>query len=282
MRRKLSILLWQRYFRALERIAPERGAARVMQMWRTPSQTSLPPVHIPDLVGRRHLVPVNGRAVIAEEWGDGPTVYLLHGFGGSRKDFHPLVPILLNAGFRAVAFDAPAHGASDPGRLGGRQTVLSEFVDALFAVIQATGPAFAVVAHSGGGSSAARAVLDGLPVDRLVLIAPMNNLVEHTARFRLALGYGPRIETGFLNRLQDEIAAPLDDWNIAGQAGEHQELPPLLVIHDEGDRKVPAADGMAIAAAWPQSQLHITAGLSHRRILRDPAVLEAVSTFLSS
>jgi pimeloyl-ACP methyl ester carboxylesterase len=251
-----------------------------MRMWCTPPRISLPPLVIAP--GRRFTVPVDGRTVAAEEWGEGPTVYLLHGFGGSRTDFHPFVPALTAAGYRVVAFDAPAHGASDPGALGGRQSVLSEFVDALAAVVRVSGPALALIAHSGGGSSAARAALDGLPVQRLVLIAPMNNLTDHTSRFRAALGYGPRIETGFLNRLQKQVKAPLTDWDIAARAGERQDLPSLLVVHDQDDRRVPPADSRAIADAWPRSQLQLTSGLGHRRILRDPAVLEAVVTFVGS
>ena len=55
---------------------------------------------------------------------------------------------------------------------------------------------------------------------------------------------------------------------------------PLLIVHDEDDVDVPWQDGERYAQAWPDSRLMTTRGLGHRRILREPEVLEAVATFL--
>ncbi|MEZ4682380.1 MAG: alpha/beta fold hydrolase [Caldilineaceae bacterium] len=45
-------------------------------------------------------------------WGSGPTVLLVHGWAGRGSQLAPLVAPLVNAGYRVVAFDAPAHGDS--------------------------------------------------------------------------------------------------------------------------------------------------------------------------
>ena len=55
---------------------------------------------------------------------------------------------------------------------------------------------------------------------------------------------------------------------------------PLLVIHDRDDREVPWVDGASIADASPRASLLSTEGLGHRRILRDPKVIEAAIAFL--
>src|SRR5262249_24545271 len=89
----------------------------------------------------RH-VPPKGRAVFEEGcpfttsvggvtirgafWGDGPRVYLLHGWGGRATQFAAFVEPLVRAGFMPVAFDAPGHGAS-----GGRTASLLHFARAL-------------------------------------------------------------------------------------------------------------------------------------------------------
>ena len=57
--------------------------------------------------------------------------------------------------------------------------------------------------------------------------------------------------------------------------------PPLLVVHDRDDREVPWEDGAAIAAAWPRARRLDTEGLGHQRILRDPAVTQAVADFIA-
>jgi hypothetical protein len=60
------------------------------------------------------------------------------------------------------------------------------------------------------------------------------------------------------------------------------EPPPMLVVHDRDDREVPFADGAAIAAVWPGARFLETSGLGHRRVLRDPAVVEAVVDFVAA
>jgi len=42
--------------------------------------------------------------------GDGPTVMLLHGWGGSASDMMPLARAFARAGHRAIVFDLPGHG----------------------------------------------------------------------------------------------------------------------------------------------------------------------------
>jgi pimeloyl-ACP methyl ester carboxylesterase len=44
----------------------------------------------------------------------GPLVVLLHGLGGSRISWEPQLAALAAAGFRALAWDQPGYGASDP------------------------------------------------------------------------------------------------------------------------------------------------------------------------
>jgi pimeloyl-ACP methyl ester carboxylesterase len=51
---------------------------------------------------------------------------------------------------------------------------------------------------------------------------------------------------------------------------------PVLVVHDRNDRAAPLAAAQALVDALPAAQLHITEGLSHRRVLTDPAVLARV------
>jgi hypothetical protein len=54
----------------------------------------------------------------------------------------------------------------------------------------------------------------------------------------------------------------------------------LLVVHDRDDGEVAWRDGAAIAAAWPGARLVTSAGLGHRRVLRDPTIQREASAFL--
>lgn len=46
--------------------------------------------------------------------GSGPTVLMLHGIGGGHLAFAPQLETLAQAGFRAVSWDMPGYGHSDP------------------------------------------------------------------------------------------------------------------------------------------------------------------------
>jgi pimeloyl-ACP methyl ester carboxylesterase len=56
---------------------------------------------------------------------------------------------------------------------------------------------------------------------------------------------------------------------------------PTLVVHDRDDRVNRFADGVAYRDAIAGAQLIATEGLGHRRILREPSVLQQVTEFVS-
>jgi pimeloyl-ACP methyl ester carboxylesterase len=268
-------------FGVLERVAPGPGAALAERIW----------CHVPALNGnaRRDLRPgpgeavpatVNGRRVLAEAWGEGPVVYVSSGWGGWRGQLGALVPPLVDAGFRTVLFDALSHGESDPGGMGRKASTLSEFANSLTAVVDAVGPAHAIVAHSAGCVSTALAASDGLAVRRLVFIAPMADPMPYIEDFSHILGVGERVRVGMIARLERRVERPLADFDVL-RIGPHLNTP-LLLIHDRGDRETRFSDSEAIAAAWPAAELMATEGLGHRRILADPFVARHVAKFLAA
>ncbi|MBV7335161.1 alpha/beta hydrolase [Chloroflexi bacterium TSY] len=59
---------------------------------------------------------------VVYQWGSGPTVLLLHGWAGRGSQLGAFVQPLVDAGYRVVTFDGPAHADSP-----GKQTNLLEF-----------------------------------------------------------------------------------------------------------------------------------------------------------
>jgi pimeloyl-ACP methyl ester carboxylesterase len=265
-------------FGVLERVAPEPGSAMAERLWCTVPRGAVKPPNPP---GRRVTVPVHGRAVAAEVWGDGPAVYLMHGWGGSRGHFEKFIAPLVTAGHLVVALDAPSHGGSAPGVHGRRRAVAVDFAEALKGLIAAWGPAYGIVGYSLGGAAAALVVLDGLPVGRLALIAPMANPLAFAGTFARLLGLGERIRARLVERVERRNGRPMSDFDIAARATARSDLPPLLVVHDQGDQVVDLADAEAVTKAWPRAELLRTEGLGHQRILRDPAVVRQVVRFLA-
>jgi pimeloyl-ACP methyl ester carboxylesterase len=208
-------------------------------------------------------------------------VYLLHGWGGYRGQFGAFVEPLTSAGFRVVAIDALGHGDSGPGLFGRGRGLLPDFTSALDAAIDRFGPPHGLIAHSLGASAAAITVLNGLPVTRLVLIAPISTTMSGVEIFARMARIGPRVRALMPRRIERIARMPLTHFDIVSRAAECEDLPPVLVVHDSGDRMVPFDLGALVAAAWPGGQLLRTDGLGHLRILSDPAVLGAVTGFVA-
>ena len=270
-------------FRLLEHTAPALGARWAERIWFTlprrrepagPGVAELP-------AGMPFAVDVDGHRVVGESWGTGPVVYLVHGWAGHRGQLTAFVPPLVANGYRVVAFDAPSHGASAAGAFGPRSSSIPEFTAALTAVATVHGPAHCLVAHSLGGTAAAAAVRDGLPVDRVVLLAPLASPRSFAHQFAAALGFGNRTYRRLIVRVERRVGAPMDDFDVPA-IGRATAVPPTLVIHDQDDASTPASDGASIAAAWTGSRLHRTSGLGHRRLLTSPEVVALVTDFVTA
>ncbi|WP_020387184.1 alpha/beta fold hydrolase [Kribbella catacumbae] len=276
----------QQLFRLFERVAPAAGARLLDAIW-----FGLPPVsekakkvrvELPEAVSIE--LPFENGKIRGSSWGEGPTVYLVHGWGGWGLQLATFVPPLVDAGFRVIAFDAPSHGDSEPGREGPKRSTLLELRDAFQAVVAAYGPAYGVVAHSLGAAGVTMALKDGVSVRRVVFIATATDFRDWLAQFEQHFGFGPRTRERFLRRFTRKFG-PLDGFAVVPMIDglvEERELPPLLVIHDRSDRETPAEGSMEVAKVWPDAQLLLTDGLGHNRVLRDSSVVEATVTFLSA
>ncbi len=222
------------------------------------------------------VVEHRGRPLAVHAWGTGPVVLLLHGWNGRGTQLGAFMPALVAAGFRVVAIDAPGHGRSP-----GHETNIPEMNAAIQAVTRVCGPLRAVIGHSFGVVCALYAVREGLEVECIVAIAPPAEMRELARRFCAALNLPSAAQADFYGRLEARFGADLWDRFSPVTLARQIDLPGL-VIHDEDDSDVPWQDGEAVARAWPGAQFVRTAGLGHRRILRDPEVIARATAFIAS
>lgn len=269
-------------FGTLERAAPAVGAWWAERLWLTFPRyrgtrrvDTLPP-------GETFRVAVRSRNVAGRAWGKGPTVYLVHGWGGAGVQLDAFVPPLLAAGHRVVSFDALSHGDSEPGRLGARRTTIPEMADALTAVMAEHGPARAVIAHSIGSAATFFALRHGITADRLVFLAPMTQPTPYTVLFGAMLGFDERIRTRMQARVARRVGVPWSDFDVPSQVEQGRVVtPPLLLVHDPRDRETRYADSLAVTSVWPGAELLTVNDLGHWRILRDPETVSRVVTFVA-
>ncbi len=271
--RKLRLL-----FRAGELLAPRLAGRAARDLWFA-VPPAMPETPLPG-GGRPFTVTSLGAQVRGHVWGEGPVVYLVHGWGGRGSQLASFVTPLTAAGYRAVLFDAPAHGDSAPGPTGSGRTHGVEMGKALDAVAARFGPAHTVVAHSLGTIATYLALRDGwLGTGRLVLLAPMVDGVSLLDRFQDALGLGPRTRRAFATESHRFVGVPVADFDVRRLGGQVEPVP-TLVVHDRGDRQTPYAEAATLASELPDTELMTTDGLGHNRILRDPSVVTATVAFI--
>jgi pimeloyl-ACP methyl ester carboxylesterase len=268
-------------FQLLEHLAPGLGARWAERIWFTLPRAHRRPAAPGIQPGTPFAVAVDGHRVVGQTWGEGPVVYLMHGWAGHGGQLAAFVAPLVARGHRVVTFDAPSHGGSAPGAHGPRSSTIPEFADALAAVVARHGPAHAIVAHSMGCTAATIAMCDGLAAGRVAMLAPMASPASYAHQFAAVLGFGDRTYRRLVTRVERRVGAPMRHFDVP-ELGRAVAMPPTLIVHDRDDASTPVADGAAIAAAWPGSRLHITAGLGHRRLLRDRDVVAEVVDFVAA
>ncbi|CDO11142.1 alpha/beta hydrolase [Mycolicibacterium cosmeticum] len=274
----------RRAFGLLERIAPAWGARWAIELWCTPPTMELSQRMPPGVPQSRPLeARWDGHRVRGEIWGDGPPVYLVHGWGGCRAHMGVFVKPLVAAGYRVIAFDLPSHNESEPGALAPGRTTILECAEAVGAVVRTYGAAHGIIGHSLGAKAAALAVARGTRAERLVFLAPMGDFSLYLDLFADRHGFGPRIRSRLHRRLDERLGMPLFDTDISAMAAR-PDNPPLLLLHDPDDRDSPYQTSSAIAAAWPDARLVTTTGLgrlAHYRILRHRPALNAAVEFVT-
>ena len=218
-----------------------------------------------------------GQHLRIHAWGErGPLAVLVHGWEGSSDDLLAFVPPLRAQGWRVLALDLPAHGASP-----GRQTDVHRMAAALAALIEAQGPVDAMIAHSLGAAVAATCrERYAAPIHRLALIAPGGDLQAEIELIAGQLRLPPSCVSALRARARLHYACELQECATAHALTRAQawHAASLLVVHDHGDRVVPIAVGERLAKTVG-AELLATRGLGHRRILQDRDVVSAVTRF---
>lgn len=263
-------------FRTMGPLAPERAARLAERIF---TRTPVHPLREGELeflaTGESFRVPHGPRSLAAWQWGEGPAILLMHGWGSRASRFRYFVPPLVAAGFRAVALDGPGHGQT-----GGKRASLPEFAAALTAVGKAIGPVQGYIGHSMGAAAILFAMRrEALPAPA-VLLAPPADPALFWRRFVKHLQIPEMVRARMQANLERRLALRWEDLDARVTAGLIEE--PLLVIHDEQDEDVPAEDGAAIARAAPHGTLVLTQGLGHRGVMRDPGIVARAVAFLEA
>ncbi|HEX5839624.1 MAG TPA: alpha/beta fold hydrolase [Anaerolineales bacterium] len=229
--------------------------------------------------GTTYRTSYTGGELAVSTWGkSGPAVLLMHGWGGARAQMTGFVEPLLDAGYRVVAYDQPAHGESD-----GILTNLLEIAPTLDVIREREGSFDAILAHSFGTLITSYALVNRNfpPPARLVYFGAFNRLLDSLPRFQVLAGLSDQIVDGLREMIYENFGRQLLDSIVNEELAPRIDIPSLM-FHDTGDNVTPVDDSRAVARAWSRARLIETSGLGHRGALQSESIHEQVVQFLKN
>lgn len=190
-------------------------------------------------------------------------VVLLHGAGSCKENHRDFAQLCAARGLAALAFDQRGHGASD-GMLDGRAI---EDVATMASLLPGDRPRLLRGSSMGGFLALAAAAHVGAA--GVVAICP--------APGELLLG---GLRGGGLDFRADRatLEALIAAQDV--QAAARALGPRLLLVHAEGDERVPCAYSQRLHAAARGSRLIAVPGGDHRSAQHDPALQAEAASFL--
>jgi pimeloyl-ACP methyl ester carboxylesterase len=200
------------------------------------------------------------------------SVLLMHGWSGNSAQLSLFVQPLTQAGYRVVAVDAQGHGKSP-----GERSDCVAFATAIKTADAEVGPFAHVIGHSLGAAAIMLALDSGLVIDSAVLISPPSILLVlqyFACHKRLpASMLEPMTQAGerYVGKTRDQA----DSLLVAPRIET-----PLLLIHDEKDKRCPVAVSESIAAGRANRRLIKTSGLGHHHIIESEDVVRQAISFI--
>lgn len=272
----LRLVRW--WFPKLERLAPPLATRLFVQLFFTPLHWGFPEKEL-EWVDKADKTPLNlnGKKVMVYSWGKStdPIILFVHGWAGRATQFRKFFQPFMDAGFRVVAFDGPAHGKSE-----GKRTNILEFTEVMKKVFNETGEPQAVVAHSFGGVVSLYCAAQGLPVTKLINIGSPVIGDKIIKTFLDAVNgswpTGEKFKAYMLkkfNRSFDEFSAQHFIKNLKSPLQ-------LMLVHDEDDKDVSIDHAEKLVELYPDALLYRTSGLGHTRILKDESVIKDCLKFI--
>jgi len=200
-------------------------------------------------------------------------VLLVHGWSGRGTQLVKIADELLKLGYMTISFDAPAHGKSK-----GNSSIMTEFIASILEIDKQYGPFEFSIGHSLGGMSVLNAIKQNLQVDKAVIIGSgdiiQDIIDDFIGKLKLKPEYGVKLKDHF----EAKFRGKMNDYS-AYIAAEKTEIP-VLIVHDKDDYDVSVKAAYHIQKHLKNSEIMITEGLGHRKILGDECVIKKIVEFV--
>lgn len=264
--------------KTLEVISPALTTRFASKLFTTPIKHKTPKREVKmdeDSVQKLVLIPAINKEIVVYEYGKSDRkVLLVHGWSGRGTQLVRIADELLKNGFATISFDAPAHGKSK-----GNASIMTEFIAAILELEKQYGSFEYVIGHSLGGMSVLNAIKQNLQVKKAVVIGSGDIIQDVIDDFISKLEISPKFGLLLKDHFEKKFGGEMDDYS-AYKAAEQIEIP-VLIIHDTEDADVPVQAAYHIQKYLKHSELIITTGYGHRKILGNEEVVQKIISFLN-
>lgn len=260
---------------------PKLAADLAMKRFMTPRR--LKGKDLPNIFEEAFIlsIPYQGGKVRTYMWGyTGKIVLLVHGWESGPHFFEAIIAALIDAGYRVLAIEGPAHGDSLQ-----KQTNMIDFGHALQAVMERmekSGGIAAVLGHSFGGSTLVNTFTRFSPpraLEKMVLIAIPARIDLVFERYFAFLRLPSRVRDKFKASLFRLFGLKVEEMQLKYWCAQVNNAQ-VLLIHDRHDKLIPFEESEALVADWPVANLWETENLGHHRIIKHETVIDKILQFL--
>jgi pimeloyl-ACP methyl ester carboxylesterase len=274
---KLIIFSYKTLLQLLSRVNTTWTATMAFRIFSTPHRKprSVPP----GLFGQceEFDLRVNGLRMHGYKWNSqsAKKVLIVHGFESRAYNFERYVGPLLQKGYGVYAMDAKGHGKSE-----GKTIILPEYVEMMKTLEDAVGKFHGYICHSFGGMATCLYQEQfNHPQARIVLIAPATETSTAVTFFCRFFGLSAKVEKAIYALVKKKSGQEVSYFSVKRITKKINN--PMLWVHDKDDTITPLEDALPIKALERENiEFCITEGLGHRKIYKDPGVIQKVIEFL--
>ena len=272
----LRIIQWS--YPKIEAIAPSIAHRWFVNLFFSPIRFPIPS-HEMDIIQKadRFSVSFDHKTAECYSWGQGPVVLFVHGWAGRASQFKSFFVPFTEAGYRVIAFDAPAHGLTK-----GSKTSIFDFKNSIMEIEKKAGRIEAIVSHSLGGGASLFALSEGLKVKRFISISTPTLAEEIFIEFASRVNASTKSLDYLKVKIHKIFKRPFEHF----MADHFVSLLPQpihwMIIHDEQDKEASIRNSERLIEIYPSATLIKTSGLGHVRVLRDEKVIEECLKFIQN
>ena len=263
-------------FSILEKFSPRLAATLALKLFLRPFRFPVPNREKEAVESAKIFkIRVENYEVSIYEWGDGPAIWVLHGWSGRATQLSAIIKELVKKGYKVYGIDAPGHGKSS-----GKVSNVILFEGALQELNKLKGPPVTFIGHSLGGAVGFLALRNGIDIKKIVSIGAPSMSDKIMEEFIIKIGLKATSYRHLKKAFEKKFKKPFSSFTLLNWIQPPPEIP-VLIIHDKDDRDAPYHHAEILKEKLPKAELFVTQGLGHNRILRNNEVIKKVINFIS-